>query len=231
MKLPVLFLAVILSISVQAQKNKGKNKKEKTVVTEYVQVGEDPVPDTATKFSGVIKYRITTDDPADRDSMFIIYGNDQIRIVMFYPGNRPNEILADQYIARFRDSAFLTLDTFRKTYKLQKLSDPNPGTEFNLANHKKTAQVLKFTCQEYSGDMTLKDGESFEAACLVSKQHSYITAKEYNFMNIHPVVLGYKIVLGYRTKTTENETTLIMAYKIEPGNVENYFDINGYRQK
>jgi hypothetical protein len=221
----------VLSISLHAQKNKGKNKKEKNVVTEYVQIGEDPLPDTATKFTGIIKYRITTDDPADRDSMFIIFGNEQVRVIMFSLGIRVGDTVRDNYIARFNDSAFLTLDERTRTYKRQKISDANPGTEFSLFNHKKIAQVLKFNCQEYSGEMTLKDGETFQAACLVSKQHSFIKTRDYYFMNIQPVVMGYKIVLGYRTKSSDNESTYIVAYKIEPGNVENYFDLNNYQQK
>ena len=227
----LLFTLIIVTLSISAQKTKGKNKKAKNVITDYIQVGEDPVPDTATRFTGIIKYLITTDDPADKDSMFIIYGNDQIRITMYYPGLRPDEIIEESSIARFSDSAFITLDPKNKTYRQQKLADPNPGTEFNLVNNKKTAQVLKLTCQEYSGEMMLKNGESFQAACLVSKQHSYIAARDYNFMNIHPVVLGYKIILGYRTRSAENESTFIMAYRIEPGNVENYFDISAYKPK
>lgn len=201
------------------------------MVTEYIQVGEEPAPDTATKFTGIIKYRITTDDPADRDSMFIIFGNDKIAVTMFYQGYREDEIIQETNIARFNDSSFITLNPAAKTYKMQKLADPNSGTEFNLLNYKKTGQVLKMTVQEYSGDMTLKSGEIFNVACLVSKQHSFLPARDFNFMNIHPVVLGYRIVLGYRTKSPENESTYIIAYNIVPGNVENYFDLSGYKLK
>jgi hypothetical protein len=79
--------------------------------------------------------------------------------------------------------------------------------------------------------MTTKEGDSFEAAALLSKQHSYISVSDYNFMNIQPAVIGYKIVLGYRTKSSENENTYIVAYKIEPGNVDSYFDMTGFKAK
>ena len=50
-------------------------------------------------------------------------------------------------------------------------------------------------------------------------------------MNIQPAVIGYKIVLGYRTKSSENENTYIVAYNIEPGKVNAYFDLAGYKAK
>ena len=236
MKKTLLLLTVILfGTVIQAQKkNNGKSKpvkdvKEKITSTNYTEA--DPVPDTLTKFTGIIKYRITTDDPADRDSMFIIFGESQIRVTMFYPGNREKDIFEDNMIANFSDSTLLVLDNRNKTYTTEKLSARNNGTVFTLANYKKTGPVLKYTCQEYSGEMKTKEGESFEAACLVSKQHSYLAACDYNFLNIQPAVLGYKIVLGYRTKSSENENTYILAYKIEPGKVDSYFDLANFKAK
>ncbi len=91
--------------------------------------------------------------------------------------------------------------------------------------------ILGFVCPEYSGEMTLKDGESFEAACLVSKQHSFSGAVDFNFLNIQPVVHGYRIVLGWRTKSSENENSYIIAYKIEKGDVQSFFDLTGYRAR
>ena len=100
-----------------------------------------------------------------------------------------------------------------------------------LINRKKTMPILGLTCPEYSGEMLMKDGDSYEAAALVSKQHSYISQVDYNFLNIQPVVFGYRIVLGWRTKSSENENTYIIAYKIEKGNVESFFDLTCYRPK
>jgi hypothetical protein len=77
--------------------------------------------------------------------------------------------------------------------------------------------------------MTMKDGDVYEAAALVSSQHSYINTQDYSFMNIQPVVIGYKIVLGWRTKSSENENTYIMAYQIQPGDTTPYFDLTGYK--
>lgn len=231
----LLFTLILVGTVIQAQKkNKGKSKsvkdvKEKIASTNYTEA--DPVPDTLTKFTGIIKYRITTDDPADRDSMFIIFGSTQIRVTMFYPGNREKDIFEDNMIASFSDSTLFVLDKRNNTYTTEKLSARNRGTVFTLTNYKKTGPVLKYTCQEYSGEMKTNDGESFEAACLVSKQHSYLAACDYNFLNIHPAVIGYKIVLGYRTKSSENENTYIVAYKIEPGNVDSYFDLANFKAK
>lgn len=234
MKKTTLLLSLIfLCFFSQAQKkNKGKSKteKEKITTTDYV-LQPDVVPDTLTKFIGIIKYRITTDDPADKDSMFIVFGEDRMRFTMFSPGYKEGDVFEDNMIANFKDSTFLVLDNRNKTYKSEKLGAQNSGTIFTLANHKKTAPVLKYTCQEYSGEMQTKDGESFSAAALISKQHSYISVADYNFMNIQPTVIGYKIVLGYRTKSSENENTYIMAYKIEPANVDSYFDLGNYKAK
>ncbi|HUR66780.1 MAG TPA: hypothetical protein VMZ03_10585 [Chitinophagaceae bacterium] len=210
---------------------KGKSRKAPTK-TEYISVGDEaPVADTATKFTGIIKYRMTSDDPSDKDSMIIIFGENQIRVSMFTPGYREDQIFETISIARFSDSTLLLLDPRTKTYKVERLEARNAGTEFTLLNHKKTMNIMGFTCPEYSGEMLLKDGESYEAAALISKQHSYLGAVDYNLFNIQPVVYGYRIVLGWRTKSPENENTYIIAYKIEKGNVESYFDLTGYKAK
>ncbi len=230
----LLLLFSCCLIAAQAQKKgKGKDKDKKAPVkTDYITVGDaTPVPDTTTKFTGVIKYRMTTDDPADRDSMFIIFGDNRIRFTMFNPGYKEGQVFETNMIANMSDSTLFVLDTRNKTYKIEKFTDRNSGTEFTLANYKKTAPILKFICSEFSGEMKTPDGEVFEAAALVSKQHSYISALDYNFLNIQPVVLGYRIVLGYRTKSSDNESTYIIAYSILPGDVSSYFDLSGYRVK
>jgi hypothetical protein len=188
-----------------------------------------PVPDTSKKFTGIIKYRITSDDPADRDSVFIIFGESRFRITMFIAGYMADQVFEKNMIANLNDSTFLELDTKNKTYKTEKLSARNEGTEFSLAPDKKTGKIISFNCDEYKGEMKTKEGEVFEAACLISNQHSYIYAMDYNFQNIQPLVLGYRIVLGFRTKSAENENTYIIAYKIEPGNTDSYFDLSGYK--
>jgi len=224
------FLSSIIFLSVDAQKkSKGKDKKA-PVKTDLITVGDPtPVPDSSTRFTGVIKYNMTTDDPADKDSMFIIFGDKQIRFTMFTPGYKEGQIFETNMIANFTDSMLYILDSRTKTYKMERFADRNPDTEFDLLNHKKTAPIMKIICTEYSGEMKTKDGETFEAACLVSKSHSYIDAMDYNFLNIQPVVYGYRIVLGWRTKTSDNENTYIIAYKIEPGDVKSYFDLSGYK--
>lgn len=188
-----------------------------------------PVADSSKKFTGVIKYLITSDDPADRDSVIIVFGESRIRVTMFIPGYRADQVFEKNMIANLNDSTFLELDSKNKTYKKEKLGTRNAGTEFTLMPDKKTGKVMTFTCDEYKGEMTTKEGEVFEAACLISSQHSYIYNMDYNFLNIQPLVLGYRIVLGFRTKSSENENTYIMAYKIEPGNTDSYFDLSGYR--
>ena len=218
--------------AVSSKKGKDKGSKKAPVKTEYVTVGEDtPKPDTATRFTGIIKYRMTSDDPAEKDSMIIYFGENMIRVTMFIPGYRADQIFEQTTIARFTDSTLITLDSRTKTYKTEHLLARNAGTEFMLLNRKKTMPILGIVCPEYSGEMTLKDGDSFEAAALVSKQHSFINAMDYNFFNIQPVVFGYRIVLGWRTKSSENENSYIIAYKIEKGNVESHFDLSGYKPK
>lgn len=220
-------------VTKDSKKGKDNKKSNKSAPkTEYVTVGEEtPVADTATKFTGIIKYRMTSDDPAENDSMIVAFGENQIRVTMFTPGYRADQIFETIFIARFADSTLLVLDPRTKTYKTENLASRNAGTEFMLLNHKKFMNITGINCPEYSGEMTLKDGETFEAACLVSRQHSYISTVDYNFLNIQPIVFGYKIVLGWRTKSAENENSYIIAYKIEKGNVDSYFDLAGYKQK
>jgi hypothetical protein len=211
------------------KKDKKGKKDTKTTSVNYKPEVEIPVADTSKKFTGVIKYRITSDDPADQDSVFIVFGESKFRITMFIPGYRADQTFEKNMIANLNDSTFLELDTKKMTYKSEKLGTRNEGTEFSLAPDKKIGKVMTFTCDEYNGEMKTKEGDVFEAACLVSKQHSYITAMDYTFMNVQPLVIGYKVVLGFRTKSSDNENTYIMAYKIEPGNTDSYFDLSKYR--
>jgi hypothetical protein len=213
----------------KSSKGKDKDKSNYDAPVNY-EVPNDG-PDTATRFTGIIKYRITTDDPSERDSMFVIFGENQLRIVMFTPGYRADQIFEDHYIARFSDSTLLLLDNKTKTYKAERMGGRNAGTEISLGYFKKQGQVLKFNCMEYTGDMTLPDGEAMQAACLVSKQHSSMTIRDYNFFNIQPVIVGYKIALAWRTKSTANENTYIMAYQVMPVATDSYFDISQYQLK
>ncbi len=222
----ILFCTACCSIQAQ-KKNKSKGKKEDQV--NFTQEAEAPVADTSKKFIGVIKYRMTSDDPSDKDSVFIVFGETQIRVIIFIPGYRADQVFERTMIANVKDSTFFELDTRKKTYKTEKLSLRNGGTELEVAPTKKTMPILNFTCPEFKGKMTTADGEVAEAACLLSNQHSFIAAMDYSFLGIQPIVMGYKIVLGFRTKSAENENTYIMAYKIEKGNVDSYFDLTGYK--
>lgn len=219
----------IATVPVTKTSSKKGKKDSKPTSVNYTPDVIIPVPDSSKKFTGVIKYRITSDDPSDNDSVFIVFGENRFRVTMFIPGYRADQVFENNLIANLGDSTFLDVDTKNKTYKTEKLGARNAGTEFTLAFYKKTGKVMTFTCEEYKGEMTTDEDETFEAACLVSNQHSYISAMDFNFMNIHPLVLGYKIVLGFRTRSTENENTYIIAYKIEPGNTDTYFDLNGFR--
>lgn len=228
-----------LSDSTNYVKSDKKNKKEdkknarksEVIDVNYTPDVIAPVADSSKQFTGIIKYRMTTDDPADRDSIFIVFGENKIRVTMFQPGYREGQIFETNMIADLKDSLFYELNTRNMTYTAEKLSSRNEGTEFMLINNKKTGQIMNITCQEYAGNMTTKEGDVFQAACLVSNQHSYIYTVDYNFMNVHPLVLGYKIVLGFRTKTSDNENTYIVAYKIERGNTGSYFDMSQYHPK
>ncbi len=211
------------------KKDKKGKKDSKSTSVNYTPDVVIPKADSSKKFTGIIKYLITSDDPADRDSVFIVFGESRIRVTMFIPGYRADQIFEKNMIANLNDSTFLELDSKNKTYKTEKLGARNAGTEFSLIPDKKTGKVMSFTCEEYKGEMTTKEGDVFEAACLISNQHSFITAVDYNFMNIQPLVLGYRIVLGFRTRSAENENTFFMAYKIEPGNTDSYFDLSGYK--
>lgn len=218
------------------KKSKGKKDKKEVRKSEVIEVNYTPdvvmpVADSSKQFTGIIKYSMTSDDPADRDSIFIIFGENKIRVTMFQPGYREGQVFETNMIADLKDTLLYEMNTKNMTYTKEKLSVRNEGTEFSLISNKKTGQVMKLTCQEYAGQMTTKEGDVFQAACLVSNQHSYIYAMDYNFMNVHPLVLGYKIVLGFRTKSSDNENTYIIAYKIEPGNTSNYFDLSQYQPK
>lgn len=212
-----------------SKKGKSKNSKPNPAATDYQQ--PEAVADTATRFTGVIKYRISTDDPADNDSMYIIFSDTRIRVTMFLPTSKPDVIYENTMIANIADSSLTIVDKTTRSYRVEKWDARNAGTELSLNYKKKNGQILKFFCREFSGEMKTPDGETFEAAALVSNQHSFINLEDYTFLNIQPVVLDYKIVLAWRTKTSANENTYIVAYKIEPGNTDAWFDLTGLTRK
>ena len=101
---------------------KGKNDKklQKEIQVNYAPERDIPLPDSSKKFTGVIKYRITSDDPADQDSVFVVFGENRFRVTMFIPGYRADQIFEKN-----------------KTYKTEKLGARNAGTEFSLAPDKR----------------------------------------------------------------------------------------------
>jgi hypothetical protein len=219
-------------VSSAQKKGKGKVKdKKQPVRTEYISSGDEtPKLDTVNRFTGIIKYRMTTDDPSDRDSMYIIFGENKIRVTLFHPGYKEGQIFEDNFLVNFLDSGLYVMDIRNKTYRLEKLGVRNTGAEINIENDKKTSLIGGVLCNEYKGEMTIKE-DSFEAAALLSTKHSYEYAVDYDFLNIQPVVKGYRIVLGWRTKTSDNENTYIVAYQVVRGDVSPYFDLAGYRQQ
>jgi hypothetical protein len=233
MKKTLLLLFLIsLSFYSQAQKKKSskdKNKDKQETAVNFTPEEITPVADTTKKFTGIIKYLMTSDDPSDRDSIIIVFGETRIRVIMYLPGYREDQVFERSMIADLKDSTFLELDARKKTYKTEKLSVKNEGTELSLTADKKPVQLLNFACIEYKGKMTTTDGDVFQTACLVSNQHSFIAAMDYNFLGIQPLVMSYKIVLGLKTRSSDNENTYIMAYKIEPGNTDAWFDLSGYK--
>lgn len=212
-------------------KDDKKGKKEVAVNFKETETEPAPVADSSKRFTGLIKYRITSDDPSDKDSVFIVFGENQIRVTMFIAGYIEGQVFEKIMIANLKDSTFLELDNRRMTYTTEKLTARNEGTEFVLSNTKKNGQVMNLACQEYKGEMTTSEGDVYEAACLLSNQHYYLSAADYTLMNVHPLVMRYKIVLGYRTRSSENENTYIIAYKIEPGNTAAWFDLSQYQAK
>lgn len=220
--------APILSDTKSKGKSKGKTHPSQ-VITDYVM--PEPKPDTAHNFIGIIKYRMTSDDPADNDSVFVVFGQNKIRVRIFIPGYREGQFFENTMIANFTDSSFTELDTRNFTYTTEKLSERNEGTELRLMPTKNKIPILNNSCSEYKGAMTTKDQDEFEAACLLSPNHYFNATMDFNFLGIHPIVFGYQIALGFRSKTDKNENTFIMAYKIEPGNTDQWFDLSQYHPK
>ncbi len=226
----LLFFSLFIFYGTNAQFWKKKKEKEKPpITTDYK--SEDARPDSLSKFTGIIKYRMTSDDPSERDSMFIIFGEHKIRFTMFQPGYKANEVFENNMIADFRDSVFYIIDVRKKTYTIEKLGTRNAGIEFAFSYQKKTTQILQHPCKEYKGEMQTKEGDIYKVNALVSDKHSYIDAKDYNFMNIQPAIMGYKIVLGFKSASANNENTMILAYKIEAGDTGSFFDLSEYHQK
>ncbi|MFZ1329533.1 MAG: hypothetical protein WAW27_10920, partial [Chitinophagaceae bacterium] len=105
MKNIVLLITLITTtlLSANAQKKgKGKSKKE-TEQVNFTPEKPDAIPDTAKKFTGIIKYRMTSDDPSDKDSVFIVFGETQIRIIIFIPGYRADQVFERTMIANVKD--------------------------------------------------------------------------------------------------------------------------------
>ncbi|MCY7311823.1 MAG: hypothetical protein LH619_13690 [Chitinophagaceae bacterium] len=131
-KTPLLLLFISICFCGQAQKknkDKDKSKDKQEASVNFTPQETTPVADTTKKFTGVIKYRMTSDDPSDRDSIIIVFGESRIRVIMFLPGYMEDQVFERSMIANLKDSTFLELDARKKTYKTEKLSVKNEGTE------------------------------------------------------------------------------------------------------
>ncbi len=217
-----------------SSKNKSKAKSKgklhpSQVITDYVL--PEAKPDTTKNFTGIIKYRMTSDDPSSNDSIFIIFGRNKVRVRIFIPGYREDQFFENSMIANFSDSSFIELDTRQHTYTIEKLTDRNNNSELNLMPDKNFINILNNKCAEYKGTIASADLGESETACLLSPNHYFNSVMDYNFMGIHPIVVRYQITLGFRSKDNENESTYIMAYKIEPGNTDVWFDLSQYKPK
>lgn len=220
----------VAPVSSGKSKSKSKGKTHVSqVITDYVM--PEPKPDTAKNFVGIIKYNMTSDDPSSKDSVFVVFGPHKIRVRIFIPGYREDQFFENTMIADFTDSTFTELDTRNLTYTVEKLSVRNEGAELNIVPSKKTMAILNNNCAEYKGTLSSEQLGESEAACLLSPNHYFNSAMDFNFLGIHPIVVGYQIALGFRSKDDQGESTFIMAYKIEPGNTDQWFDLSQYKPK
>jgi hypothetical protein len=180
-------------------------------------------------FNGVIRYHMMGNDVSQKDSMFIIFGKNQIRFDIYLPADT-KKIEHSTMIANFADSTMWMVNHDLKKYFVQPLSG-FPQAVFNLAENNKIGLIAGQICQEYKGTMKQADGQTYEAATLICKDYSYAAVSNFNFLGIQPVVSNGKIVLAFRTKLVkENENTYIMAYKIESGNTDQWFDLKEYQR-
>ncbi|MBL0067931.1 MAG: hypothetical protein IPP39_05405 [Chitinophagaceae bacterium] len=95
MKNIVLLITLITTtlLSANAQKKgKGKSKKE-TEQVNFTPEKPEAIPDTAKKFTGIIKYRMTSDDPSDKDSVFIVFGKHRYASSFLFPVTGPTRFL------------------------------------------------------------------------------------------------------------------------------------------
>jgi len=195
-------------------------------ITLYVKAQSD-----SSSFQGYIKYKITTDDPADHDSVFIFFSQYKIGVQLFVLGERGMSVESENMIADFHDSTLYVLDAHTKTYRKRPLFANPDEVSFDLTNSKKTSTIAGTLCTEFKGEMRDKNGSLGEAACLLSRTHDYFGTLDYNFLNSQPVIMAGRVVLGFRTKSPEGDNMYVIAYRIIPGNVDSYFDISGYKPK
>lgn len=180
-------------------------------------------------FNGVIRYHMMGDDVSQKDSMFIIFGKNQIRFDIYLPADTKKAELSTM-IVNFGDSTIWMVNHDLKKYFVQQLSG-FPQAVFNLAENNKIGLIAGQICQEYKGTMKHADGKIYEAATLICKDYSYAAISNFNLLGIQPVLANGKIVLAFRTKLVkENENTYIMAYKIESGNTDQWFDLKEYQR-
>ncbi|MBL7747299.1 MAG: DUF4412 domain-containing protein, partial [Chitinophagaceae bacterium] len=180
-------------------------------------------------FNGVIRYHMMGNDVSQKDSMFIIFGNNKIRFDIYMPPDEKEAELTTM-IVNFADSTILMINHDLKKYFSRPLSSFDQAI-FNLADNNKIGLVAGEICQEYKGSVKTPDGKLFEAATLVCKDYPYTGTLNFNFLGMQPVVANGKIVLAYRTRLpAENENTYIMAYQIERGNTDHWFELKEYQK-
>jgi hypothetical protein len=184
-------------------------------------------------FIGIARYRMTVEgDSAKRtDSMAVIFGKNQIKIILFIPDENNWGIPREKiFIDDFNTQKTIDIDSDNGTFRS---SPMKTDSSFEFINTNRYGACNRYLCLVYepparrSGHMNRNRME-----CLASIDFFKPSIKNYFFLGVQPIIIDNRIVMDYLVTQPDGLKPKVGLYRIEKmENTDKYFNLDGFTEE
>ena len=183
-------------------------------------------------FTGMAKYKITVEgsNHAVTDSMMVVFNKQKVKVTLYLPDAKDTSKVSEQvFIDDFSAKKSFILNTENKTYRVQAL---NTSVKYDFINTTNLAISNNLLCFQYKADSTkLNTSNALSVNCIASIAYKNSRIKNYFFLGIQPIIIDNRIVMDFIvTQRDGKRPRTYIADITEIENVDNYFNLNGYKQ-
>lgn len=176
-------------------------------------------------FTGIIKYKIYTDNNPNTDSMTVIVDKQRVKVILYFAASEA------PYIDDLKNRKSISINTEKKTYTVDSL---NKIPKYNFINTRKIeASTIQQLCLRYKADSTNFDrSKIIRVDCLGSINYLTNTITDYFFLGIQPIIVDNRIVMEFVTTNADGSksiTSVTSITKLE--NTDKYFDLKKYTEE